>query len=79
MILKTDSCTSPERPDQMVIVWNTDDFTIESKVLFGCGGKLNQTIFGKSYKFTDKGSEKRVQYVHRVVLQGLAPQTEYCK
>ena len=62
----------------MVIVWNTGDFTSESKVLFG-RGKLNQTIFGKSYNFTDEGSEKRVQYVHRVILQGLAPQTEYCK
>ena len=63
----------------MVIVWNTGDATNESTVEFGCGGKPKQIAVGKSYKFVDHGSKKRVQYVHRVVLKGLAAQTECCK
>ncbi|GFO35532.1 purple acid phosphatase [Plakobranchus ocellatus] len=64
-------------PDEMVIVWNTVNDTGESKVLYGSGGKLNQTASGSRTKFVDGGEEKRSQFIHRVVLQGLSEKTEY--
>ncbi|GFR97177.1 purple acid phosphatase [Elysia marginata] len=67
-----------ESSDQMIIVWNTVNDTKESKVLYGLKGKLNQTVSGSRTKFVDGGEEKRTQFVHRVVLKGLAPQSEYC-
>ena len=68
-----------ESSDQMIIVWNTVNDTKESIVMYGPGGKLDQTASGSRTKFVDGGKEKRVQFVHKVVLKGLSPETEYCK
>ncbi|RUS75263.1 hypothetical protein EGW08_016978, partial [Elysia chlorotica] len=61
----------------MIIVWNTVNDTKESKVLYGVKGNLNQTASGSRTVFVDGGSEQRVQFVHRVILKGLNPLTEY--
>jgi hypothetical protein len=66
-----------ETPDQMVIVWNTINDTGDSRALYGQGTQLNLTAVGSSILFVDGGSEQRSQYVHRVILTALAPDTEY--
>ena len=64
----------------MIIVWNTGNDTKESIVVYGTDReKLNLNASGSAIKFVDDGEEKRVQFIHRVILKGLAPETEYCK
>ncbi|XP_071079629.1 acid phosphatase type 7-like isoform X1 [Haliotis cracherodii] len=57
-------------PDQMVVTWVTLDEAGTATVNYG-EGKLDQTQFGKTTVFTDGGTEKRVLYIHRVLLSGL--------
>ncbi|XP_071079387.1 acid phosphatase type 7-like isoform X2 [Haliotis cracherodii] len=57
-------------PDQMVVTWVTLDEAGTATVNYG-EGKLDQTQYGKTTVFTDGGTEKRVLYIHRVLLSGL--------
>ncbi|BFZ07355.1 hypothetical protein BsWGS_10394 [Bradybaena similaris] len=66
-----------ETPDQMIIVWNTFNDTNDTRVIFGTNSKLNQLALGTRYQFVDGGSEHRSQYVHKVILKGLTPETDY--
>ncbi|XP_076359677.1 acid phosphatase type 7 [Tachypleus tridentatus] len=63
-------------PTEMVVTWVTMDPTSSSIVEYG-EYSLNKSTKGSSTKFVDGGSEKRVLYVHRVVVRNLSPGTLY--
>lgn len=46
-------------------------------VEYGIGDELNQRAVGSSHKFVDGGPKKKSQYIHRVTLPGLHPETKY--
>ena len=50
----------------------------DSIVEYGENGVLNQRATGNVSIFQDSGSEKRREYVHRVVLRNLTPGHRYC-
>lgn len=63
----------------MIITWSTFNDTA-SAVQYGLSPKnMNLLEKGYSSKFTDGGSEHRVQFIHRVYLRDLKPNTTYCK
>uniref|UniRef100_T1JCQ8 Purple acid phosphatase n=1 Tax=Strigamia maritima TaxID=126957 RepID=T1JCQ8_STRMM len=62
-------------PSQMVITWSTINATNESIVEYG--DELENSAIGFSTLFTDTGDEHRSQYIHRVKLFDLDPQTKY--
>ena len=49
-----------------------------SVVEYGIGG-LALRATGKSAPHTSMGTSPRTQYIHRVKLPNLTPQTKYCK
>lgn len=63
-------------PSEMMITWVTFDPTNTSTVEFGFP-KLNRRVSGNFTKFVDGGANKRVLYIHRVLLTQLMPDTEY--
>lgn len=63
-------------PSQMMITWLTIDPTNQSVVEYG-EFKLDKVKFGNQTKFIDGGSEKRVMFIHRVLLTDLTPNTTY--
>lgn len=63
-------------PTQMMITWLTINSTNQSIVEYGLN-RFDQVEFGKETKFIDGGSEKRIMYVHRVLLKSLQPDTTY--
>lgn len=63
----------------MIISWSTVNDS-DSIVQYGLSVKaLTLSQQGSSTKFVDGGSEKRTQYIHRVDLKDLLPNTIYCK
>ncbi|KAH7968572.1 hypothetical protein HPB52_009807 [Rhipicephalus sanguineus] len=56
----------------MLVTWTTFDPTNDSVVEFGEDG-LNKQARGQSTKFYDGGSERRLIYIHRVLLEDLRP------
>ena len=66
--------------DQMVVTWTTLDSTADSVVEYGSvPNDLKLSALGSTTVFTDGGSEKRVLYIHRVVLENLIPGQTYCE
>lgn len=64
----------------MIVTWVTFDSTLASIVEYGNRiGHLDHSIYGSSTKFQDGGSEKRILYIHRVILVGLVPGETYCE
>lgn len=63
---------------QIVVTWSTFTDTPESIVEYGIGG-LIETAKGSSNLFVDGGAKKHSQYIHRVVLDDLTPDSKYCK
>ena len=61
----------------MIITWVTMTSTKDSVVEYGKVGELTFRTEGIEDKFVDGGSEKRVLYMHRVLLRGLQPNTQY--
>ncbi|KAL1423491.1 hypothetical protein MTO96_000021 [Rhipicephalus appendiculatus] len=59
-------------PTQMLVTWTTFDPTNDSLVEFGKDG-LDMQARGHSTKFYDGGSERRLIYIHRVLLEDLTP------
>uniref|UniRef100_A0A336LMV7 Purple acid phosphatase n=1 Tax=Culicoides sonorensis TaxID=179676 RepID=A0A336LMV7_CULSO len=67
-----------EKANEIVVTWSTFDDTHESKVVFGLhGDKEKQTVTGSSSLFVDGGEAKHSQYIHRVTLSNLKPETRY--
>ncbi|XP_057671572.1 acid phosphatase type 7 [Diorhabda carinulata] len=61
---------------EIVITWSTFNKTQASVVEYGIGG-LILTANGTSTLFIDGGSEKHSQYIHKVVLNDLTPNSIY--
>lgn len=62
----------------IVVTWSTRDNTKESIVEYGIGGLILRSV-GNSTLFVDGGHQKRKQYIHRVWLKNLTPNSLYCK
>lgn len=62
----------------IVVTWSTRNDTEESIVEYGIGG-LILTATGNSTLFIDGGDEKQKQYIHRVWLKNLTPNSKYRK
>lgn len=60
----------------IVVTWSTLNSTTKSVVEYGTDD-LTNTATGQSTKFTDGGSLKRSQFIHRVTLSNLKPNTDY--
>lgn len=60
----------------IVITWSTINDTKESIVEYGIGGFI-LTAYGNSTLFVDGGSQKHKQYIHRVWLKNLTPNSQY--
>lgn len=60
----------------IVVTWSTRNDTEESIVEYGIGG-LILTAQGNSTLFIDGGNEKQKQYIHRVWLRNLEPNSKY--
>lgn len=66
-----------EKPNQIVVTWNTlDDPEEESTVEYGVNG-FALTAVGTREKFVDGGNEKKIQFIHRVTLSDLEPDTKF--
>lgn len=66
---------------EMMVTWLTFD-AVSSAPIVEYGVAEGPPTFpfaatGWTTKFTDGGSEKRVMYIHRVLLQGMTPDTDY--
>ena len=67
-------------PTQMIVTWVTFDSTPNSIVEYGrIASQLTSSEDGFISLFEDGGSEHRVLYIHRVVLNDLIPGQTYCK
>jgi hypothetical protein len=62
----------------MIVTWVTLNDINETVVEYGQNGILNQRATGWVSIFQDSGSEKRQEYIHRVVLRDLRPGQRYC-
>lgn len=62
----------------IVITWSTRQDTKESIVEYGIGGFI-LTAYGNSTLFVDGGPKKHKQYIHRVWLKDLTPNSKYGK
>ncbi|CAK9815267.1 Acid phosphatase type 7 [Anthophora plagiata] len=60
----------------IVVTWSTRNDTGESIVEYGIG-ELILTATGNSIPFVDGGNEKQKQYIHRVWLRNLTPNSKY--
>lgn len=60
------------------MTWSTRNDTKESIVEFGIGGLVLRAK-GNSTLFIDGGVKKQRQYIHRVWLKNLTPDSKYSK
>lgn len=60
----------------IVITWVTPSNTTKSVVQYGTTA-ININATGTPTNFTDQGADKRVMWMHRVLLRGLTPNTRY--
>ena len=64
---------------KMIVTWSSINYT-DSFVIYGLTRTmLNMTQKGYSEKFVDGGSLKLSQFIHKVELGNLKPNTTYCK
>lgn len=61
---------------EIVVTWSTKNDTGESIVEYGING-FAMKANGYSTKFIDGGDKKESQYIHRVTLPGLTPDSRY--
>ncbi|KAB0800087.1 hypothetical protein PPYR_07967 [Photinus pyralis] len=62
--------------NEIVVTWSTFNDTKESIVKYGIGGTI-LTAKGSSKVFVDGGPKKHLQYIHRVILPSLTPNSVY--
>ncbi len=62
----------------MIVTWVTLNNINESVVEYGETDMLDQRAIGSVSIFQDSGTEKRREYIHRVVLPDLQPGQKYC-
>lgn len=62
----------------IVVTWSTKSDTKESIVEYGIGGFVLRAE-GNSTLFIDGGKEKQKQYIHKVWLKNLTPNSKYSK
>ena len=67
-----------ENIHDIVVTWSTRDYTNQSIVEYGIGG-FALRAHGNSKLFIDGGAQKNHQYIHRVVLKDLTPDSKYGK
>ena len=60
----------------MVVTWSTMQDSGESTVEYGIDS-FTLTAYGSAEFFVDSGNEKHFQYIHKVVLQNLQPDSKY--
>lgn len=60
----------------MVVTWSTLDDPEETIVEYGVNGYILSAV-GKRELFVDGGNQKKSQWIHKVVLTELEPQTKY--
>lgn len=65
-----------ETSNEIVVTWSTFNDTKESIVKYGIGGTI-LIVKGYAKKFVDGGSKKHLQYIHRVTLSSLTPNSIY--
>lgn len=65
-----------QNTSDIVITWSTFNDTQESIVEYGIGGLILQKS-GKSELFIDGGSQHHSQYIHKVTLNNLTPNSRY--
>ncbi|XP_039959166.1 acid phosphatase type 7 isoform X1 [Bactrocera neohumeralis] len=64
----------------IVVTWSTGDATNQSVVLYGenyADAKRLVNVTGDARRFVDGGKKQHSQYVHKVTLRDLKPQTRY--
>ena len=64
-------------PSLMIVTWITLNEINDSVVEYG-ENMFDQRATGTVHIFQDSGTEKRREYVHRVVLWNLKPGQKYC-
>ena len=62
----------------MIVTWVTLNEVNESVVEYGQMDSIDRRATGNVSVFQDSGSEKRREYIHRVVLRELMPGQRYC-
>lgn len=63
---------------EMVVTWSTFNATDDSTVEYGIDGLILRAE-GSCTKFVDGGVSKRVEYIHKVSLKDLQPDSKYSK
>ena len=67
-----------EDPSLMIVTWVTLNEVNESIVEYGIDEVFDRRVTGYVTIFQDGGTEKRREYIHRVVLKDLKPGQRYC-
>lgn len=67
-----------QNTSETVVTWSTMNETKESIVEYGINGLILRA-FGVSEAFVDGGPKQHTQYIHRVVLKDLTPNSKYGK
>jgi len=62
----------------MIVTWVTLNDISGSVVEYGETDMLDKRATGYVSIFQDSGTEKRREYIHRVILQNLTPGQKYC-
>lgn len=65
-----------DNTSQIVVTWSTFNQTTESVVEYGING-FALRAFGAATLFVDGGPKKHAQYIHRVFLNNLTPDSKY--
>lgn len=67
-----------DNTSEIIVTWSTFDQTKQSIVEYGINGFALRAV-GSATLFVDGGPKKHAQYIHRVVLKNLTPNSKYGK
>lgn len=65
-----------DNTSEIIVTWSTINNTEESIVEYGINGFALRAV-GSATLFVDGGPEKHAQYIHRVALKSLTPNSKY--